>query len=97
MTTSSFDSSFISSSSSSSRYHSSSVNPSGTTVTTPTPTTTTNNNNNNYSGVINISNTMTNPSVQIDVLLVYQLPPPPKLQALARQRIRQVRRNFSFF
>nr|CAH8860029.1 unnamed protein product [Trichobilharzia regenti] len=89
MTTSSFDSSFISSSSSSSsRYHSSSVNPSGTTVTTPTPTTTTNNN--NYSGVINISNTMTNPSVQIDVLLVYQLPPPPKLQALARQRIRQL-------
>lgn len=31
-----------------------------------------------------------NSTVQIDVLLVYQLPPPPKLQALVRQRIRQL-------
>ncbi|XP_018652609.1 putative cement precursor protein 3B variant 3 [Schistosoma mansoni] len=39
-----------------------------------------------------------NSTVQIDVLLVYQLPPPPKLQALVRQRIRQVRKHFrSFF
>ncbi|CAH8603366.1 unnamed protein product [Heterobilharzia americana] len=42
------------------------------------------------SGVVNIGTSVSNPTVQIDVLLVYQLPPPPKLQALARQRIRQL-------
>ncbi|KAH8858288.1 cement 3B variant 3 [Schistosoma japonicum] len=41
--------------------------------------------------------TVTNSTAQIDVLLVYQLPPPPKLQALVRQRIRQVRKCFAFY
>ncbi|CAI2731349.1 unnamed protein product [Schistosoma spindalis] len=46
----------------------------------------------NSSGVIGTSagTSVINPTVQIDVLLVYQLPPPPKLQALVRQRIRQL-------
>ncbi|CAH8603969.1 unnamed protein product [Schistosoma haematobium] len=46
----------------------------------------------NSSGVVVTSagTSVVNSTVQIDVLLVYQLPPPPKLQALVRQRIRQL-------
>ncbi|CAH8862863.1 unnamed protein product [Trichobilharzia szidati] len=84
-TTSSFESPLVGT-----RYQSSSANPSCTTATTPAISTTATTTSNNNSGVITIGNSTTNPSVQIDVLLVYQLPPPPKLQALARQRIRQL-------
>ncbi|VDP63758.1 unnamed protein product [Schistosoma curassoni] len=53
----------------------------------------------NSSGVVVTSagTSVVNSTVQIDVLLVYQLPPPPKLQALVRQRIRQVRKYFRYF